>query len=54
MVWEGVCSCQGGKMKYRSITACKIERRSPHEITFKLMSMVQDNRMQSQFESTNL
>jgi len=41
-------------MNSRIITACKIERRRPREIIFKLMSMVQNIRMQSQFESTNL
>jgi hypothetical protein len=49
----GTCSSQGGRMKYRGVTACEIERKRPPEIIFKLMSKLQNIRMQRQFESTN-
>lgn len=50
----GACSSQGRRMEYRSIAASKSEKSRPPEITFKLMSKVQNIRTQSQFESTKM
>ena len=44
-MWDGVCIVEGGRLKYRSISACIIERRRAPEIIFELMSRVLEKRI---------